>query len=68
MGSRGDPKLDQERAELLSHLRNSMDLLRMIRDPARRKSVIDLVAFLGSRLAKLEADEKGPLPLKRDQG
>jgi hypothetical protein len=61
MGPGADPQTERERAELLQHLRNSMDLLGMIRDPARRKSLIDLVAYLGARLSRLEDKAKsGP--------
>jgi hypothetical protein len=41
------------RAELVDHLNRCRDLLTIMRDPEHRKTIIDLIAFLESKLTKM---------------
>jgi hypothetical protein len=47
-----------ERAELAAHLDRCRDLLRMIKDPAPRKTIADLIAYLESKLATMDGSSK----------
>jgi hypothetical protein len=44
-----------ERAELLDHLDGCRDLLAIMRDPEARKTIADLIAYLGTKLAEMGA-------------
>jgi hypothetical protein len=46
---------EDERAELIAHLNRCRDLLTIMRDPAHRKTIADLVAYLESKLAAMTA-------------
>jgi hypothetical protein len=51
-----------ERTELVDHLNRCRDLLGLLKDPAHRRTISDLIAYLESKLAAMEArNPPGPL-------
>jgi hypothetical protein len=44
---------ENERAELLDHLNRCRDLLTMMRAPVARQTIIDLIAYLETKLAAM---------------
>ncbi len=50
---------ENERTELLNPLNRCRDLLMMMRDPAAKKTITDLVAYLETKLAAM-VDENHP--------
>jgi hypothetical protein len=47
--------LKDERTELVDHLSRCRDLLTIMRDPAHRVAIIDLITFLESKLADADS-------------
>ncbi len=45
-----------ERAELLEHLNRCRDLLDMMKAPAARRTIIELITYLESKLADMDAE------------
>jgi hypothetical protein len=43
-----------ERAALIDHLNRCRDLLTLMKDPAHRKTVADLIAYLEAKLVAME--------------
>jgi hypothetical protein len=51
---------ENERTDLLDHLNRCRDLLTMMREPVARQTIIDLIAYLETKLAAM-ADENHPV-------
>jgi hypothetical protein len=60
-----------ERIELLDHLNRCRELLTIMRDPAHRVTIEDLITYLGSKVAAMGPEEgshkQGRAPLGGDQ-
>jgi hypothetical protein len=49
-----------ERTELVDHLNRCRDLLTIMRDRVHRQTIIDLITFLESKLAKMDGRSGAP--------